>query len=153
MVETTSKALLSQATLDETDTLRKCSRCKSTLLPEYFSKNRKGEYFKCCNVCKNNKKVKTVKEVDEEYMNKARNDWIHDIIDKSNGQFVYLGPFDPNDVNFPHSKLPQIRGDEDAIEYHAFGNMDTKDMICVRWRAILVPNLTRSIIINTEAAD
>ena len=28
--------------------LRKCSRCTSTIEIKYFSVNRKGEYYKCC---------------------------------------------------------------------------------------------------------
>ena len=66
--------------------LIKCSRCKSTLLSEYFSKNRKGDYFKCCDNCKHNKKDKQVtltEKRDEENINKARTEWIHSIIDNS----------------------------------------------------------------------
>ena len=33
--------------------LKTCSRCHSDLLDEYFSKNRKGEFQKCCNNCLN----------------------------------------------------------------------------------------------------
>jgi hypothetical protein len=35
------------------DTLIKCSRCHSELLEEYFKKNRKGVFNKCCNTCLN----------------------------------------------------------------------------------------------------
>ena len=116
------------------NTLKKCSRCKSTILLEYFSKNRKGDYFNCCDNCKNNKKVKEVKNGYEEDMNKARNEWINDMIDKSNGQIVYLGPFDPNDVNFPHAKLPQLSGCETVIEYHSFEIGESKIPLLYRWR-------------------
>ena len=32
--------------------LRKCSRCTSTIELKYFSINRKGEYYKCCDNCR-----------------------------------------------------------------------------------------------------
>ena len=32
--------------------LRKCSRCTSTIEIKYFSVNRKGEYYKCCDNCR-----------------------------------------------------------------------------------------------------
>ena len=31
--------------------LKKCSRCHSTLLEDFFSKNRKGVLQKCCDTC------------------------------------------------------------------------------------------------------
>ena len=33
--------------------LMRCSRCKCTILLEYFSINRKGEYYKTCDKCRN----------------------------------------------------------------------------------------------------
>ena len=60
---------------------------------------------------------------------------------------------DPNNVNFPDSKFPKIRGDENTIQYHAFGNMDTKETLIFRWRVKLVPDLQGSIIITTNAAE
>ena len=33
--------------------LRKCSRCRSVIELKYFGINRKGEYFKCCDKCRN----------------------------------------------------------------------------------------------------
>ena len=32
--------------------LKQCTRCHSTILLQYFEKNRKGEYFKTCNSCR-----------------------------------------------------------------------------------------------------
>ena len=32
--------------------LRKCSRCKSLITLDYYSINRQGEYFKCCDKCR-----------------------------------------------------------------------------------------------------
>ena len=46
----------------ENNSLKTCSKCRSTILLEYFSKNRKGDYCKCCDNCKRNKKIKEVKE-------------------------------------------------------------------------------------------
>ena len=36
--------------------LRKCSRCRSTILSTYFTKNRKGELFKTCDKCRGKRK-------------------------------------------------------------------------------------------------
>ena len=36
--------------------LKQCSRCHSTCTLEFYEKNRKGEWFKSCNNCRNNKK-------------------------------------------------------------------------------------------------
>ena len=46
---------------DSTNELRTCSRCKSTILLKYFEINRKGELYKLCNNCRNNKPIKDVK--------------------------------------------------------------------------------------------
>jgi len=32
--------------------VKRCSRCHSSLLLEYYQKNRKGEYYKTCNTCR-----------------------------------------------------------------------------------------------------
>ena len=32
--------------------LRKCSRCTSTIELKYFTVNRKGEHYKCCDNCR-----------------------------------------------------------------------------------------------------
>ena len=33
--------------------LKKCSRCRSVIELQYFGIDRKGEYFKCCDKCRN----------------------------------------------------------------------------------------------------
>ena len=38
--------------------LRTCSRCKSTIDESYFSINRKKEYYKTCDTCRNRNKKK-----------------------------------------------------------------------------------------------
>lgn len=48
--------------------LRKCSKCKSSvLLLGYFSKNRKGEYYKTCDTCRENRKA-----IDQRYREKNK---------------------------------------------------------------------------------
>ena len=39
--------------------LRKCSRCTSTIELKYFTVNRKGEHYKCCDNCHDKIKIKT----------------------------------------------------------------------------------------------
>jgi hypothetical protein len=41
--------------------LRVCSRCHSTVLTEYFEKNRKGQWFRTCNSCRDKKKKEWAK--------------------------------------------------------------------------------------------
>jgi hypothetical protein len=38
--------------------LRRCSRCKCTMLLKYFSENKKGELFKICDKCREKNKVR-----------------------------------------------------------------------------------------------
>ena len=53
--------------------LRKCTRCRSTILLEYFETNRKGELYKSCNNCRGlnmlykAKSKQPSKEVEEEF--------------------------------------------------------------------------------------
>ncbi len=43
--------------------LKRCSNCKSTQLVEtYFSKNKKGLYYKTCNTCRNNRRKYTIED-------------------------------------------------------------------------------------------
>ena len=134
----------------------KCSRCKSTMLPKYLSKNRKGDYFNCRDNCRRNKKDKQILPADkrdEETINRARAEYIQAVIIDSDDTLIYLGPVDPNDDNFLDSKFPKISGDEISIEYHAFENVDTKQTLIFRWSLKLVPNLHESIIIKTSATE
>ena len=124
--------------MTENNSLLKCSRCKSIILSKYFSKNRKGDYFKCCDNCRRNKKDKQVTLTDkggEENINKARTEWIRSMVDNSNGKIVYVGPFDPTEVpDYPYSKLPDLSGHETLVEYHAFELGELKIPIMARWR-------------------
>ena len=43
--------------MSENSKLRKCSRCRSTKLESYFSKNTKGELFKLCDNCRNKRRI------------------------------------------------------------------------------------------------
>ena len=53
--------------------LRKCTRCRSTILLEYFETSRKGELYKSCNNCRGlnmlykAKSKQPSKEVEEEF--------------------------------------------------------------------------------------
>ena len=38
--------------MSENSNLKKCSRCHSNILLEFFEKNRKGELYKTCNSCR-----------------------------------------------------------------------------------------------------
>ena len=138
--------------MTEKANLIKCSRCKSTMSPEYFSKKKKGDYFKCCDNCKHNKKDKQITltdKRDEEGINKARTEWIHSMIDNSNGQMVYLGPFDPTEVpDYDHSKLPDLSGHEMLVEYHAFELGESKIPILCRWRIKQDTDITQPLHTN-----
>ncbi len=37
--------------------LRRCSKCKSTILLKYFETNRKGELYRTCNNCRKTNKI------------------------------------------------------------------------------------------------
>ena len=155
MHENTFKDICIFILMTENNSLRKCSRCKSTILHKYFSKNRKGEYFKCCDNCKRKKKDKQITstyEVDEEGISMARADWILTTISGSRDTLIYLGQMDANNVNFPESKFPKVRGDETRIEYHAFENVDMKQKLIFRWRLKHVPNLLEPTHIRTHVA-
>ena len=137
--------------------LIKCSRCKSTILPEYFSKNRKGDYFKCCDNCRRNKKHKQITPSDLipslEFIDRARTEYIQAMIINSVDTLIYLGELDPNEVNFPDSKFQKMRGTEKIVEYHAFRNINiNKTMIC-RWRLNFDDNITRPRLILSSATE
>ena len=62
--------------------LRTCSRCKCTIDESYFSINRKKEYYKTCDNCRNrNKKtnnieIKVESESDAESAEKLEEEWM-----------------------------------------------------------------------------
>lgn len=65
--------------MTEVEQLCKCSRCHSTkLLETYFSKNRKGEYYKTCNSCRtghnkyNQENKETIKTKKQVYVHKNK---------------------------------------------------------------------------------
>ena len=123
----------------ENNNLRKCSRCKCTILVHNFSKNRKGELFKCCDNCKNNKKHRTkaneiTRDDDDEFINKARSDFLKVVLDQFNGKLIYKGVVNPDDIEFPDSSFLKPKGDEILIEYHEFEFVDAKTTYIHRWR-------------------
>ena len=102
-------------------------------------KNRKGELFKCCDNCKNNKKTRTkaneiTHDDDDEFINKARSDYVKLVLDQFKGKLIYRGIASPNDINFPHSSFPNPTGNEILIEYHVFECVDTNALHIHRWR-------------------
>ena len=116
---------------------------------KYFSKNRKGGYFKLCDNCRLRRDAGSTTPSDVEILNKARSDFIHSIIDNANGQIVYLGVVDPDKVGFQHSVLPDLSGNERAIEYHAFELVNSGIPVHIRWRFKQDANVTVPIHINT----
>ena len=92
--------------------LRQCSRCKSTIEIKYFSINRKGEHYKCCDRCRENKqkyisnnkeKIKEIKHkywIDNKDDIKCKRDALKKQADDSNGTLFYcnrcytIKPFD-----------------------------------------------------------
>ena len=85
--------------MNTNDSLKKCSRCKCTILLEYFSKNRKGDYFKCCDNCKKkHSKPSNIITADDIVIAKARSEYIQYMIDKSKGEIRYIGPLHKKDV-------------------------------------------------------
>ena len=53
---------------DINNTLRKCSRCHSTKLESYFTKNTKGEYFKLCDNCRKKGRIAHQKQYEQNDM-------------------------------------------------------------------------------------
>ena len=53
--------------MSENNVLRKCSRCHTTKLEEYFAINAKGELFKTCENCRVKKQQFRDKPLDEQY--------------------------------------------------------------------------------------
>ena len=170
--------------------LRKCSRCHSTKLEEYFSLNNKGELFKLCDNCRSkhkdyykiwnaNNKDKLAemqaksfqkwldKPLDEQYrncecggrfrykakhlltkqhqeyleINAARQQFISDVIEKSDGDLEYEGLFNPEDfdgddmnINIPLEEFKEQVGDKCVEDYHIFFSNKTFTSTIVRWR-------------------
>ena len=107
--------------------LRKCSRCHSTKLEEYFSLNNKGELYKLCNNCR--KKQRT-----EIAINVARQKYLNNIIECSKGDYEYLGIIDPDNVDFPTDKFGDLKGDEVTVEYHSFYDKSLCRPVINRWK-------------------
>ena len=120
--------------MTENNSLKKCSRCRSTLLLQYFSKNRKGDYFKCCDNCRNKNRKITPTDITPslDCINKARSEFIQTQVDNSNGEIVYVGQVDPNDINLQH--YPPLSRNDEVIEYHAFELGKLKIPMFTRWR-------------------
>ena len=57
--------------MSDNSNLKKCSRCHSNILLDFFEKNRKGELYKTCNNCRdiNRKQVKQYRDNNTETEN------------------------------------------------------------------------------------
>ena len=107
--------------------LRKCSRCHSTKLEEYFSLNNKGELFKLCDNCRKNQR----RDVE---INVARQQFINEVIENSGGGIEYKHILNPDDVDFPTDNFKTLTGEELVVEYHLFNITGTDIPILQRWR-------------------
>ena len=155
MHENTFKDICIFILMTENNSLRKCSRCKSTKLHTYFSKNRKGDYFKCCDNCRRNKKHKQITPSDLipslEFIDRARTEYIEAMIKQSDDKLIYLGELDPNEVNFPDSKFKKMPGTEKIVEYHAFRNININKTMMCRWRLHFDDNITYPRLLLSSA--
>ena len=107
--------------------LRKCSRCHSTKLENYFSYNVKGELFKTCDKCRNKQKAEIA-------INVARQKYINNMIESSGGDYIHLGIMNPNDVNFPTDKFGEVSGKDVLVEYHMFRVKSMNTSMIARWK-------------------
>jgi len=120
------------------------------MLSQYFSKNRKGDYYKCCDNCKHKKKNNFAvlsKDADQKQsfvfdkfnptpitIDKARAEFIEQTINKSDRKIIYEGELDPALVEFPSEEFPELRLNEYLLEYHLFRFVDSDTPIVIRWR-------------------
>ena len=107
--------------------LRKCSRCHSTKLVEYFSLNNKGELFKLCNNCRKTQR----RDVE---INVARQQFINEILEKSGNILEYKHILNPDDIDFPTDNFKALTGEELLVEYHLFYIKSSDTNIIQRWR-------------------
>ena len=68
-----------------------------------------------------------------EMIDKARQEFINNMLESYKHKLEYLGKADTNDIEFPDS-LPQPTGEEETIEYHTFRMIETGIVIMARWR-------------------
>ena len=152
--------------MSSVETWKKCSRCKSTILLKYFSKNRKGDYFKCCDGCKNQRRKATaspeeVITTDEitgdditpslEFIDTARSNFIYSIIRNSDKALEWLGQVNPDDIDMTRFK-PELTGKEKLIEYHVFQVIGTKMTMVMRWRLNFDERIDQPILILTPSS-
>jgi len=102
------------------------------MLLQYFTKNAKGEYFKCCDICKNKKKNKFIPT--QITINKARSEFIQEMLNNAEEQLEYIGRANPSEVNFPAEDFPSFNLNEYLLEYHIFRFINTGTKVIMRWR-------------------
>ena len=126
---------------EETQNLKKCSRCGSKLPFSFFDKNRQGEYKKLCKNCSKKKVAGTwvdsltdfgrehLAEIDEDTVIKCRNAFVRGWLQQG---AKYVGKLNDTDVQFPKNS-PDLQGDEILIEFHLFKDVCNIPVIA-RWR-------------------
>ena len=129
--------------MSEYNNLRTCSECISFMLSQYFTKNVKGEYFKCCDICKNKKKNNFIPT--QATINKARIEYIEEMLKHGEGQIQYIGKANPSDVNFPAEEFPDFNLNEYLLEYHIFRYINTDTQVIMRWRLKFDSNILEPI--------
>ena len=107
--------------------LKKCSRCHTTKLEQYFSINTKGELYKLCDNCRMKQKMKIT-------INVARQKYINNIIECSKGDYEHLGIINPDEVDFPSDKFGELTGKEASVEYHSFYVKSFGKNMIARWK-------------------
>jgi len=118
------------------------------MLSQYFSKNRKGDYFKCCDSCKEKKTNKfTPTSIT---INKARAEFIEQTMYLYNDKkIIYEGELDPALVDFPSEEFPKFKLNEYLLEYHLFRLIDSDTPIIIRWRLKFDENVSVPIHFET----
>jgi hypothetical protein len=66
-------------------------------------------------------------------IDKARQEFINQMLQSYKHKLEYLGQADTNDIEFPDA-LPQPTGDEETIENHSFRMIKIGTLIMARWR-------------------
>lgn len=137
--------------MNTNDSLKKCSRCKCTILLEYFSKNRKGDYFKCCDNCKKKHSKPSKISPSELMMPMCRLEFIQHVKNTSDEVIEWVGYVNPDEIDKTRFK-PEIIEKDHYIEYHKFNVIGTDKTFICRWRPKFVNGIETPIHIHTYYA-
>ena len=127
-----------------TEELKRCARCHSKLLLEFFNKNRQGEFDKCCQRCCKNDIThpelwehdltdlgwQRIQELDRKSVVKQRTSFINSWIAQG---MKYKGKVKADTVDYPED-VAKLKGDELLIEYHKFKVPRSQQVVITRWR-------------------